>query len=140
MLREVQDGSGECAGGDASHKTILSRGCDPVMAAKSAEFLPKKLGGVKMVMTTDDVAFLAALKELPIASFPLPAATRINYALVARGNATLRSRPERNTSLLSRSRRWMRFSSPLAPAASVRPSSRSQVQSTTPWSPTNHRK
>lgn len=83
MLREVREGAGEsAAGGDASNLTILARGCDPVMAAKSSEFLPKMLGNVKMIMTTDDEAFLAALKVSPPSRFPQPAPTHIKHARV----------------------------------------------------------
>jgi len=34
------------------------------MAARSKEFLPKMLGNVDMVMTTDDAAFFAAMQVL----------------------------------------------------------------------------
>ena len=49
--------------GDASDKIILARGCDPVMAARSKEFLPPLLGNAQMVATTDDDSFFKALKE-----------------------------------------------------------------------------
>mmetsp|Transcript_7601 Transcript_7601/g.18335 ORF Transcript_7601/g.18335 Transcript_7601/m.18335 type:complete len:149 (-) Transcript_7601:61-507(-) len=82
MLREVREGAGEsAAGGDASNLTILARGCDPVMAAKSSEFLPKMLGNVKMIMTTDDEAFLAALKAQKVdVIFFAPGACRFSAA------------------------------------------------------------
>jgi hypothetical protein len=64
MLREVKEGAASCADGDASDKIVLCRGCDPVMAARSKEFLPKMLGNVDMVMTTDDAAFFAAMQVL----------------------------------------------------------------------------
>ena len=64
MLREVKEGAASCADGDASDKIVLCRGCDPVMAARSKEFLPKMLVNVDMVMTTDDAAFFAAMQVL----------------------------------------------------------------------------
>ena len=49
--------------GDASDKVILLRGCDPVMADGSKEFLPPFLGNAVIVTTTDDDAFFSALRQ-----------------------------------------------------------------------------
>ena len=65
MFAEVAQGgeAGAVAGGDASKKVILGRGCDPVMAERSESFLPPMLGGVKIVSATDDDTFIRLLKE-----------------------------------------------------------------------------
>ena len=63
MLREAMDGAGDCSSGDASDKVILCRGCDPVMAERSKQFLPPMLGNAQIVTTTDDDTFFSALKQ-----------------------------------------------------------------------------
>ena len=63
MLQEVKDGAGNSSTGDASHKVILCRGCDPVMAERSKQFLPPMLGNAQIITTTDDDAFFSALKQ-----------------------------------------------------------------------------
>jgi hypothetical protein len=63
MLQEAKDGAGNCSTGDASDKVILVRGCDPVMAERSKQFLPQMLGNAQLVTTTDDDAFISALKQ-----------------------------------------------------------------------------
>jgi len=63
MVAEVTKGGEVGAGGDASKKVILGRGCDPVMAERSESFLPPMLGGVKIVSATDDDTFIRLLKE-----------------------------------------------------------------------------
>ncbi|KAJ1492995.1 hypothetical protein T484DRAFT_1929960 [Baffinella frigidus] len=51
------------------------------MAARSKEFLPKMLGNANIVTTTDDAAFLAALKEQQFeVVFFAPGACRFNAA------------------------------------------------------------
>jgi hypothetical protein len=62
MLAEVQQGASS-AGGDASSKYILARGCDPVMAARSLQMLPPMVGNAHMEATTDDETFFAKLQE-----------------------------------------------------------------------------
>eukprot|EP00930_Biecheleria_cincta_P073423 TRINITY_DN60713_c0_g1_i1.p4 TRINITY_DN60713_c0_g1~~TRINITY_DN60713_c0_g1_i1.p4 ORF type:complete len:157 (-),score=29.44 TRINITY_DN60713_c0_g1_i1:299-769(-) len=65
MLDELKQGvAGE--GGmtdDMSHKKILVRGCDPVMAERSKGFLPPLLGNVQMQAATDDDTFFHLLEE-----------------------------------------------------------------------------
>ena len=64
MLSEVVQGAGSASSsGDASAKSILGRGCDPVMAARSLQFLPPLLGNAQITSCTDDVDFLAKLAE-----------------------------------------------------------------------------
>jgi len=43
-------------------KVILARGCDPVMAARSASFLPPLLGGATILATSTDDEFMALLE------------------------------------------------------------------------------
>merc|ERR1711957_817236 len=50
-------------GGDASGKCILSRGCDPVMAAEASTILPPFLGNAQMVGCTKDDEFFEKLRE-----------------------------------------------------------------------------
>ena len=45
------------------NKTILIRGCDPVMAARAGEFLPPLLGFPSLISCTDDDDFIAKLKS-----------------------------------------------------------------------------
>ena len=54
-------GSGSCASGDASSKTILIRGCDPVMAQRAGQFLPPQLGNAAIVSSTTDDDFFSKL-------------------------------------------------------------------------------
>ena len=64
MLAEVSQGGAQVArSGDASSKWVLSRGCDPIMAERSLQFLPPMVGNAKMEAVTDDEAFFAKLGE-----------------------------------------------------------------------------
>ncbi len=63
MMKEVKNGAGDCSIGDVSDKVLLLRGCDPVLAERSKQFLPQMLGNVRVVATTDDDTFFAALKQ-----------------------------------------------------------------------------
>ena len=54
MWKEVAMGAPSRLVGDASDKVILLRGCDPVMADGSKEFLPPFLENAVIVTTTDD--------------------------------------------------------------------------------------
>jgi hypothetical protein len=67
MFAEVTQGSktilDSISMGDASSKTILGRGCDPIMAKRSESFLPPMLGGVKIISVTEDDLFIQKLKE-----------------------------------------------------------------------------
>lgn len=46
-----------------SRKSILSRGCDPVMAAKAAEAIPPIIGYPEFVPTTNDADFIQQLES-----------------------------------------------------------------------------
>lgn len=61
MSAVLAGGAGK-SGGDASAKTILGRGCDPVLAARSSKFLPPMLGNCGIVTATNDDDWLALLK------------------------------------------------------------------------------
>ena len=62
MMGEIASaGSGSCASGDASSKTILIRGCDPAMAQRAGQFLPPQLGNVAIESSTTDDDFFAKL-------------------------------------------------------------------------------
>jgi hypothetical protein len=84
MLSAIKAGSraGAVASMDHSNKSILARGCDPVMAAKSVEFLPKMLSGVKITACTDDEDFLRHVESAHkfTAIFFAPGACRFDAA------------------------------------------------------------
>lgn len=83
MLNAIKAGSkAGAAAMDHSNKSILARGCDPVMAAKSMEFLPKMLSGVKITACTDDEEFLRHVESTHkfTAIFFAPGACRYDAA------------------------------------------------------------
>mmetsp|Transcript_19997 Transcript_19997/g.41629 ORF Transcript_19997/g.41629 Transcript_19997/m.41629 type:complete len:144 (+) Transcript_19997:319-750(+) len=61
MMGEIAS-AGDCSAGDASGKSILIRGCDPVMAERAGKMLPPMLGNVKMTSATSDDVFLKLLE------------------------------------------------------------------------------
>jgi hypothetical protein len=63
MLNSIKNGATVVNLLDNSKKSILSRGCDPVMAARSLEFMPKMLGNVQMFTSTNDNDFIKLLQE-----------------------------------------------------------------------------
>mmetsp|Transcript_7937 Transcript_7937/g.12820 ORF Transcript_7937/g.12820 Transcript_7937/m.12820 type:complete len:154 (-) Transcript_7937:31-492(-) len=65
MLGEIASGSDKCGQGDGdmSGKTILCRGCDPVMAEKAGKMLPPFLGNAALVSCTNDSDFFQKLQE-----------------------------------------------------------------------------
>lgn len=63
MFAEVAAGASPSASGDARGKVVLGRGCDPIMAAHSVNFLPPMLGGARIVATSTDDEFLAHLRS-----------------------------------------------------------------------------
>ncbi len=64
MLNDVSQGAGGAsAPGDASSKSILARGCDPVMAERLKAILPPLLGGASVRTSTDDDEFITLLQE-----------------------------------------------------------------------------
>ena len=82
MLNAIKTGATEAiAQGVHSSKSILARGCDPVMAARSVTMLPPLLGGVEMVACTDDVEFTRLLQARKFtAIFFAPGACRFSAA------------------------------------------------------------
>ena len=64
MMADIGEGA-TCANDadDASAKTILVRGCDPVMAERAGEMLPPLLGGVTIEAATQDDAFFELLNS-----------------------------------------------------------------------------
>ncbi len=64
MVQECLDGASSSPSPpppDYAHKTILARGCDPVMAERSKSFLPPLLGNCVIESCTDDIAFFNKL-------------------------------------------------------------------------------
>ena len=61
MMADIGEGATCTDGDDASSKTILVRGCDPVMAQRAGEMLPPLLGGVTIEAATQDDAFFELL-------------------------------------------------------------------------------
>ena len=82
MMGEIASaGSGSCASGDASSKTILIRGCDPVMAQRAGQFLPPQLGNVAIESSTTDDDFFAKLTATNFAAVMFaPGACRYSAA------------------------------------------------------------
>ena len=62
MIAELKTGAGG-GGTGGSHKHLLIRGCDPVMAKRAGEFLPKMLDDAKLTSATDDDTFLKLLRD-----------------------------------------------------------------------------
>lgn len=61
MFAEVLAGSGGAVVSHASTKSVLGRGCDPIMAEHSKKMMPPLLGGCTYIATSNDEAFFAAL-------------------------------------------------------------------------------
>ena len=60
MMSEIVSG-GAVNNGDASSKTVLIRGCDPVMAERAGKMLPPMLGNAQIIGATDDDTFFSLL-------------------------------------------------------------------------------
>jgi hypothetical protein len=63
MMADIGEGACATDGDDASSKTILVRGCDPVMAERAGEMLPPLLGGVTIEAATQDDVFFELLSS-----------------------------------------------------------------------------
>ena len=75
MWAEVASGSIVGAGSASTAgagKLILGRGCDPVMAARSNEFLKPLLSGASSTSFTDDDAFFGAIAAIKAGAAPRP--------------------------------------------------------------------
>ena len=76
---------------DASSKTILVRGCDPIMAERAGEMLPPLLGNVNIEAATQDDRFFELLNSKKYdAVFFAPGACRWSAARKPIPAATLR--------------------------------------------------
>ena len=63
MMADIGEGATCTDGDDASAKTILVRGCDPVMAQRAGEMLPPLLGNVNIEAATQDDRFFELLES-----------------------------------------------------------------------------
>ncbi len=61
MMADIGEGACATNDDDASSKTILVRGCDPIMAERAGEMLPPLLGGVTIEAATQDDVFFELL-------------------------------------------------------------------------------
>ena len=62
MMGELaRGGAGRQHAGDASAKTVLVRGCDPIMAERATKLLPPMIGNARVSSATDDDAFFSLL-------------------------------------------------------------------------------
>ena len=61
MMADIGEGATCTDADDASAKTILVRGCDPVMAERAGQMLPPLLGGVTIEAATEDDRFFELL-------------------------------------------------------------------------------
>ena len=62
MIADLKSGAAADTG-DASNKSVLIRGCDPVMAQRASGFMPALLGNCHLSVCTDDNTFLKFLEE-----------------------------------------------------------------------------
>ena len=95
MISEIGAGGSNMQLGDASGKTILMRGCDPVMAERAGAMLPPLLGNVQIVAVTTDAEFfdlLASEQRFDVVGFA-PGACRYSAArqTIPVGDATTKS-------------------------------------------------
>jgi hypothetical protein len=76
MFAAVAAGAGPACSPTATPSTqsVLCRGCDPVMAARSTTFLPPLLNGATISAYSDDAAFFAALERVRSGADPMPSA------------------------------------------------------------------
>ena len=76
QIKEVEDDSPVS---DSSNKSILARGCDPVMGKRAIELIPPMLGNPEMVAVTNDDDFIRELqrKKWSVVHFA-PGACRYN--------------------------------------------------------------
>ena len=63
MMADIGEGACATDGDDASSKTILVRGCDPVMAERAGQMLPPLLGNVNIEAATEDDRFFELLNS-----------------------------------------------------------------------------
>mgnify|MGYP001187131908 FL=1 len=63
MMADIGDGACANDADDASSKTILVRGCDPIMAERAGEMLPPLLGNVNIEAATQDDRFFELLNS-----------------------------------------------------------------------------
>ena len=63
MMADIGEGTCATNGDDASSKTILVRGCDPVMAERAGQMLPPLLGNVNIEAATQDDRFFELLES-----------------------------------------------------------------------------
>ena len=62
MIADLKSGAAADTG-DASNKSVLIRGCDPVMAQRASGFMPALLGNCQLSVCTDDDTFLKFLSD-----------------------------------------------------------------------------
>ena len=63
LIGHINDGIDTTQIGDNSNKSILVRGCDPVMGRRAIKLLPPILGNPEMVSVTNDDDFIPELQR-----------------------------------------------------------------------------
>ena len=63
LIGHIRDGIDNTQVGDNSNKSILARGCDPVMGRRAIELLSPILGNPEMLSVTNDDDFIIELKR-----------------------------------------------------------------------------
>ena len=63
LIERINDGIDTTQIGDNSNKSILVRGCDPVMGRRAIKLLPPVLGNPEMVSVTNDDDFITELQR-----------------------------------------------------------------------------
>ena len=62
LINHIREGKGNSPISDNSNKSILARGCDPIMAERAIELMPQMLGNPEMVAVTNDDDFIRELQ------------------------------------------------------------------------------
>ena len=63
LINQIREGKDKSPVSDNSNKSILVRGCDPVMGRRAIELIPPMLGNPEMVAVTNDDDFIRELKR-----------------------------------------------------------------------------
>jgi len=63
LINHIREGKDKSPVSDNSNKSILARGCDPVMGRRAIELIPPMLGNPEMVSVTNDDDFIRELQR-----------------------------------------------------------------------------
>ena len=63
LISQVSEGIVKKQSNDNSNKSVLARGCDPIMAQRAIELIPPLIGNPEMVAVTNDDDFIKELQR-----------------------------------------------------------------------------